>query len=202
MKLDASKTALLILHCQNELLYPEGKYSYTGVYKQVEKHGLLNKLQKIIAAAHAANVCVIYVNNVFEKGYPELGARTLPILAGCRDVGGMMNDWGGAVADPIKPTEEDLVIINKNTSAFSYTNLDQVLRAKEIKQLILTGVATNFVVDSTARYGSELGYDIIVPQDGCVSFTDEMHDFEMKYNLPQFCQEITTVDEICKQLKD
>lgn len=86
----------------------------------------------------------------------------------------------------IKPVKGDIIIRNTNTSAFSYTTLDQILRAKGITELYLAGVATNFVVDSTARYGSELGYNIHVVEDLCASWTQEMHEFGIKYILPQF----------------
>ena len=42
------------------------------------------------------------------------------------------------------------------------------------------------MVDSTARYGSELGYEIHVLEDCCASWTKEMHEFEVKNILPQF----------------
>lgn len=201
MKFDASKTALLVLHCQNDLVLPEGRFKFTGAYAQVAENDLLNKLAKLIGVARESKVQVFYVNNVFKKGFPELGKKTLPILEGVRENDMTLEgSWGVENPEVIKPEEGDIVIINTNTSAFSYTNLDQILRAKEIRDLILVGVVTNFVVDSTARYGSELGYNIYVPKDGCISFTKEMHEFEIEYNLPKFA-EITTLEETVEAMK-
>lgn len=201
MKIDISRAALLILHCQNDIVDAEGQFKYSGAYAQVEESGLLNKIKVLRDAAHVANLQVFYVNNEFRKGFPELGKKTLPILEGVRENNSTLEgSWGIKNPDIIEPSQQDIVIINTNTSAFSYTNLDQILRAKEIRQLILVGCVSNFVVDSTARYGSELGYEIIVPHDGSVSFSKEMHEFEIKFNLPKFA-EITTLEEIHKQLK-
>lgn len=47
-------------------------------------------------------------------------------------------------------------------------------------------MATNFVIDSTARYGAELGYEIHVLEDCCASWSAEMHEFAIKYIIPQF----------------
>ena len=92
------------------------------------------------------------------------------------------------------------MIINVNTSAFSYTNLDQILRAKDIRNLYLAGFATNFVEYSTARYGSELGYNIFVLEDCCESFTEEVHEFEIKNILPKFGT-ITSSKEMLEEMK-
>jgi nicotinamidase-related amidase len=48
-------------------------------------------------------------------------------------------------------------VINFDSSAFSHTDLDGILRAKGVEQLFLAGIATNWVVESTTRYGAELG---------------------------------------------
>lgn len=77
-------------------------------------------------------------------------------------------------------------MINFDSSAFSHTDLDGILRAKGIKKLFLAGVATNWVVESTARYGAELGYDITILADCCQGFSDELHDFAIEKTLPYY----------------
>lgn len=119
------------------------------------------------------------------------------MLAGARKAGSvLLGSWGATNPRVIEPKDGDLVVYNYNSSAFSYTNLDQILRAQNINQLFLTGVATNFVVDSTARYGSELGYDIFVIADCCASFTEEMHNFAINQILPHFGTIIKSTDFI------
>jgi ureidoacrylate peracid hydrolase len=45
------------------------------------------------------------------------------------------------------------------------TYLDQFLRLEGIKTLIVTGLATNVCVESTARDGFARDYHIVVPED-------------------------------------
>jgi gluconolactonase len=192
LQIDAKKSALLVLHCQNDIVRSEGKFAFSGIPAQVAKHDLLPKWVAVLKVAREAGIQVIYVNNVFRPAYPELGEKTFPLMRGTKKHGAFMRGtWGAENPDEIKPLPGDLIIENYNTSAFSYTNLDQILRTNKIECLFLVGLATTFVVNSTARYGAELGYDITVLEDCCASFTDEMHDFEIAHVLLQF-------GDICK----
>jgi nicotinamidase-related amidase len=77
-------------------------------------------------------------------------------------------------------------VIDFDSSAFSHTDLDGILRAKGIKQLFLAGIATNWVVETTTRYGAELGYDVTLLEDCCQGFSDELHDFAIERTLPYY----------------
>src|SRR5207245_11793549 len=73
-----------------------------------------------------------------------------------------------------------------SSCGFSHTHLAGILRGKGVRQLFLSCTATNCVVDSTARYGAELGYDITVLEDCCQGFSDELHDFAVEKTLPYY----------------
>jgi nicotinamidase-related amidase len=65
-------------------------------------------------------------------------------------------------------------------SSFAGTNLHEVLRGKNITQLVMVGVATDFVVDATSWSASDLGYDVIVVSDGCCSNNVAAHEDALK----------------------
>jgi nicotinamidase-related amidase len=193
----SARSALLIMHCQNDIVDPNGLYNKSGAFSEVKRRGILGKIAATQNEARKAGMQIIFINNIFSKGYPELTGHTLPICdAAMRSKSFLEGTWGVENPKSISPVEGDLIIRNFNTSAFSYTNLDQILRAKRIDTLYLCGVATSFVVDSTARYGSELGYEIHILEDCCASWTAEMHDFTIKNILPQFGKVETSADLI------
>jgi nicotinamidase-related amidase len=202
LEIDIPASALLMLHCQNDIVKPEGKFAASGMPAQVAKHGLLKKWATLLKASREAGLRVIYVNNVFTPGFPELGPTPFPLMVGTRGYNAFLRGtWGAANPEEIAPCEGELVIDNYNSSAFSYTNLDLVLRVNGVRNLYLAGVATTFVINSSARYGAELGYQITVIADGCTSFSDDMHDFEINKVLPHFgtvCQS----DELITGLKE
>lgn len=59
--------------------------------------------------------------------------------------------------------------------AFCGSFLELWLRADGIRQVLLVGVITNNSVESTARSGGNLGFDVLVAHDAC--FTFDQQDF-------------------------
>jgi nicotinamidase-related amidase len=186
-KLITEKSALLVMHCQNDIVDPSGLYSKSGAFSEVTRRSVLDKIAAMLSEARKAGMMVVFINNAFSKGYPELKGNTLPICDAARESNSFLEGtWGVENPSAIKPVDGDIILRNFNTSSFSYTNLDQMLRARGIEKLFLAGVATNFVVESTARYGAELNYEMYVLEDCCASWTAEMHEFAIKNTLPQF----------------
>jgi nicotinamidase-related amidase len=187
MSINASKSALLILHYQNGLVKPEGIFAFSGTPGQVEKHNCLEKTAAVLKASRGAGLTVIYVNIAYRPGFPELKKPTYPLIESIQERGAFLRGtWDADVPDELKPESSDIIIINFDSSAFSHTDLDCILRAKDIKQLFLAGIATNWIVESTTRYGAELGYDIVVLEDCCQGFTDELHEFAITQTLPYY----------------
>jgi nicotinamidase-related amidase len=194
---DPSTSALLVLHYQNGLVRHDGVFAFSGTAEQVEKHGCLEKTAAALEAGRAAGVPVFYVNIEFRPGFPELKKPTYPLIESIQERNAFLRgSWDAAVADELKPEPGDIVVINFNSSAFSHTELDCILRAKVIRRLFLAGIATNWVVESTARYGAELGYDITVLADCCQGFSDELHDFAIEKTLPYYGSIATSTDFI------
>lgn len=44
-----------------------------------------------------------------------------------------------------------------------------------VECLVVTGVVTDGCVDSTARDGSDLGYDCVLVEDGCAAWSEAWH---------------------------
>src|SRR5690606_37493167 len=69
--------------------------------------------------------------------------------------------------------------------AFCGTLLEEWLRTDSINQLVVVGVATNNSVESTARSGGNLGFEVIVAHDAC--FTFDQADF---FGTPHSAEEV------------
>jgi len=184
---DPSTSALLVLHYQNGLVKHEGVFAFSGTAVQVEKHNCLEKTAGVLEAARAAGMPVFYVNIEFRPGFPELKKPTYPLIESIQERNAFLRgSWDAGVPDELAPRPDDIIVINFDSSAFSHTDLDCMLRAKGTKQLFLAGIATNWIVESTTRYGAELGYAITVLEDCCQGFSDELHDFAIKNTLPYY----------------
>ena len=185
--IDVATSALLVLHYQNGIVKPEGVFAFSGTAAQVEKHSCLAKTAAVLATARGAGIPVIYVNIAYRPRFPELKKPTYPLIESIQERNAFLRgSWDAAVPDEIAMQPEDIEVINFDSSGFSHTDLDGILRAKGVKTLYLAGIATNWVVESTTRYGAELGYDVTVLRDCCQGFTDELHDFAFENTLPYY----------------
>jgi ureidoacrylate peracid hydrolase len=65
----------------------------------------------------------------------------------------------------VLPREGEVIIPKYRHSAFVSTYLEQFLRIRQVQTLVITGLATNVCVESTARDGFARDYHIVVPED-------------------------------------
>ncbi|MEV5434171.1 cysteine hydrolase family protein [Streptomyces sp. NPDC052701] len=65
---------------------------------------------------------------------------------------------------------ELLVTKSVNSAFYGAPDLDAWLRARGIAQVVLAGIQTNMCVETTARMGGNLGYDVVVAFDATHTF--------------------------------
>jgi nicotinamidase-related amidase len=80
-----------------------------------------------------------------------------------------------AILEALRPAPADVVLHKSTVSAFNSSSLDRLLRNMGIESLVVTGVVTDGCVDSTARDGSDLGYDCVLVEDGCAAWSEAWH---------------------------
>lgn len=176
LKINPGRTALLLLHWQNDMASPSGKLA-KNMPERLAAARTLDCTQAILKASRSKKISVIYVNASHRPGYPEISSQKSSIIV---KTGGLLRgSWGAEVIDQLKPLVSDIIIFNYSPNAFSYTELDLVLRSKGITDLVLSGLATNWIVETTARDAAIRGYNIYTLSDCCQSFTDEMHNWSL-----------------------
>ncbi|MGD1017265.1 MAG: isochorismatase family protein, partial [Roseiarcus sp.] len=77
--------------------------------------------------------------------------------------------------------------------------LDLQLRRRGVDAIILTGVATNFGVESTAREAWQYGYSVVVAEDAVSGANEAMHAFSIVNILPRLAR-IRSTEEILAAL--
>lgn len=66
----------------------------------------------------------------------------------------------------LAPEDGDPVIRKRAPDAFYATRLDGTLRSRGISRLVITGIMTEYRVDTTSRRAASLGYDVTLVADG------------------------------------
>ena len=84
-------------------------------------------------------------------------------------------DWTDIVPE-LGPEPTDIVITKRQWGAFYGTDLEVRLRRGGLDTIIMTGIATTYGVESTARTAYELGYGQVFAEDAMSDFSKEGHD--------------------------
>ena len=67
-------------------------------------------------------------------------------------------------------------MLNKTSSGtLNSTMLDQTLRNMGVESLIVSGVTTDVCVETTARDAADRGFQVIVVEDACTAFSEDLH---------------------------
>lgn len=170
------KTALLVMDVQPGILerLPDPK-----IYQQ--------ELTKTIDIARLASVPVIFVVVGFRPGFPEVGPNNKSFSAIASGNFKMIEP-----APAIKPETDEPVVIKRRISAFSGSDLEVILRAKNIDHLVLTGIATSGVVLSTLRQAADMDYKLTVIEDLCADFDEQVHKVLVEKVFPRQADVVTS----------
>jgi nicotinamidase-related amidase len=93
----------------------------------------------------------------------------------------------------------DHVVKKRQWGAFYGTEIEQLLHRKGIKTIIMSGIATNIGVESTARAAHDRGYHLVFVEDAMTSLAKEMHDFPIKTVFPRMGR-VRTTNEVLTAL--
>ncbi|CAL9371151.1 cysteine hydrolase family protein [Streptomyces albus] len=177
-QLDPATTALLTVECQRGVVGPDS--ALPELAEQVRESGALDRVARLVAAAHAADVQVVHA--IAERRPDGRGsgrnarlfraAEKLPVrqLTGSSAV---------QVADPVPVTDADLVVRRLHgLSPLAGTDVDPLLRNLGIRTVVITGVSANVAVPNAVFDAVNLGYTAVVPADAIAgvpaSYTAEM----------------------------
>lgn len=120
-------------------------------------HKLVPLVAEFTRKARAAGIFIVFTVIHSQKGRPE-----------------------GAIPEVFEPRPEEPVLYPGGYSKFHGGELHDLLGKRGIKTIIVTGSAANFACLYTATEAAEhLGYEVIVPSDGIVSWTEYEHDYSL-----------------------
>lgn len=134
--------ALLIIDMQIGL--------YDGPEKPFERERVLATINQLIQRARAVNAPIFVARHTGPVGSPiEAGSRLWQL-------------WPGLAVDAAR----DHLFNKTRPSCFFGTDLAQQLAAKQVDELVIVGMKTQFCIDTTCRVAVELGFSVILPEDG------------------------------------
>jgi nicotinamidase-related amidase len=178
--MENKQTALLVMDMQMGILK---RFSETA--------DIIKNVAKAIEKARANNITVIFVRVGFQKGLPEVSPNNAKFAALKAQLTDDNLETYMKIHPEINLQENDIIISKKRISAFNGSDLEMILRAKNIQNLALAGVATSGVILSTLREAFDKDYQLTVLADACTDSSEEVHSFLIEKIFPTQAKVVT-----------
>ena len=181
-----TKTALLLLDLQNEMVDPAGKIGGGGLAKIVADRKVLENAQTALEAARARGLVVGHVRLGFRADYAD-SLSVAPRVAKLKAAGAaVLGSWGCEFPALVAPRNDEPIFTKQCVNPFFNTPLMVWLLRQGVTELVIGGVATNLVVEATARAADDAGFAVTVLEDCCASPNPAWHQFSVESMLPLF----------------
>jgi nicotinamidase-related amidase len=197
LRIDLSRSALLVIDMQNDFCTPGGWLAHIGVDVAPARRPIV-PLRAVTAALRPSGVPIVWVNwgnrpdrlnlspsllHVYKPTGTGVGlgdrlpTRGAPVLE--------KDSWAAAIIDELTPPTSDIRVDKYRMSGFWDTPLDSILRNLGVTTLMFGGVNIDQCVMTTLQDANFLGYDCVLIED-CAATTSPRycHDATI-YNVKQ-----------------
>ena len=188
LTLDASRCALIIQDMQNDVMIDGGAFAESGAPEHAKEQNVVENIKALAAACRSKGVPVIHVHYIVEDGAPGLKLNA-PLFNGVKDTGALVRGTlGAAAADGLEPQDGDYVVEKMRMSGWQGTKLQNLLDGLGRDTVIVTGAWTNMSIEHTSRTGADMGFSMVVPEDGCSTMNADWHQASINYALQNVSQ--------------
>ena len=192
MAFDAGKTALLLLDLQNEMVDPKGKVGAGGLAQVVAERRVLENARSALEAARKHGLSIVHVRLGFRPDYLDALSVAPRVARMKANQAAILGTFGTEFPETLAPQAGEHVITKQCVNPFFNTGLMTWLLQRGARHLVLGGVVTNLVVESTARAADDAGFAITVLEDCCAAPNPDWHRFSVENILPLFGEVSTT----------
>jgi len=175
--LDPAKTALVVVDMQNAFMLPGVAHALC-----LEAQEIVPNINRLAQAVRETGGAVVWIQTAYtdetKKSWsvyydiskPEQNRKRAEALA--------PGSKGYELWETLDARKDDIFVEKKRFSAFiqGSSNLADVLRAKGIDTILVTGTVTNVCCESTARDAMMCNFKTVMVTDGNAAVTDDDHN--------------------------
>ncbi|MBZ5625283.1 MAG: cysteine hydrolase [Acidobacteriia bacterium] len=190
IELDPSKTALIVVDMQR--YFTQSSFPFTDVFEKIAPgvcSGYLRRvseivipnIQRLLAHFRERGSSIVYtaigsagndgddlpfwLRSFDDVGVGILGSRIWPLIG----------DPSWEIDGALKPRPDEIVLNKLSAGAFATTDLEHRLRNHDVEYVVVTGVATDVCVSTTAREAADRNFKVVVVGDACTTFSEDLH---------------------------
>lgn len=197
-KISPEQTALLIIDMQRDYCCEGGIFHKMGFDLETPKT-LAPRLNDFVKKVRKVPKFIVHLKMTLT---PYLRS---PSMVEHYERVGLQREYDPSYSEfyEVTPIEGEVIIPKYRYSGFVSTYLEQFLRSNGIKTLVLTGLATNVCVESTARDGFMRDYSIVIPRDMTEGTSPEAKKCSL-FNIGTFFGEVVDSKDLlaCWSLTD
>ncbi|EPN9363093.1 pyrimidine utilization protein B [Cronobacter muytjensii] len=205
------QSALIVVDMQNAYASQGGYLDLAGFDVSATAPVIAN-IKTAVAAAREVGMTIVWFQNGWDSDYLEAGgpgspnwhkSNALKTMRRRPELYGKLlakGGWDYQLVDELTPLPGDIVLPKPRYSGFFNTPLDSMLRARNIRHLVFTGIATNVCVESTLRDGFFLEYFGVVLEDATHQAGPPFAQQAALFNIETFFGWVSDVQSFCHAL--
>ncbi|MBE6043613.1 MAG: cysteine hydrolase [Clostridium thermopalmarium] len=197
--LNKKETALLVIDMQYGGGAPDGSLVKMLKVDVTKQEDIVTPIIKLKDYFNENGMLVVNIKTEYEEDFSDwkMLAERFEVKKYKHFVKGSLD---AEIIPPLAPREGEELVIKHRWNAFFNTNLDELLKSKNIKNLILVGAATDVCVFETCSYAFSLNYNCIVPIETTASFNAERK--QMGLEMLKFGRaQVVNVEEVYKMFE-
>ena len=203
LRLAPRETAVIVIDMQNAYASMGGYVDLAG-FDISGAASTIDRIGGILDAARKAGIQIVYLQNGWDPDYVEAGTEKSPnyhksnALKTMRERPELQGQllarggWDYEIVDALAPQPGDIRVAKTRYSAFFNSQLDSILRARGIRNLVFVGIATNVCVESTLRDGFHLEYFGVMLEDATHHLGPDFLQAATVYNVEKFFGWVST----------
>ncbi|MFW6116355.1 MAG: cysteine hydrolase family protein [bacterium] len=186
---DPEHSAVLVVDMQNDTCVKGGFLDEMG-WDISAKTAMVPTLVAFLAKARQLGILVVYSQHTtLPFGHSDSPAHIYFTRRRRRFTTAELaveGTWGHRIVQELNPRDNEPIVRKHRASAFVGTDLDQILRCNGVQTVIVTGVATENCIESTARSAGDHDYYVVVVEDCIASSNAALHEASLEVLRPRY----------------
>ena len=184
---DPARTPLLMIDMQRDFLEPGG-FGETLGNDVTLLSAAIAPCKALLDRARTAGMLVVHTREGHRPDMADAPPAKVERGAPSKRIGDpgpmgrilIRGESGHDIVPALYPQAGEPVVDKPGKGAFYATDLQEILRDRDIEALIVCGVTTEVCVHTTVREANDRGYRCIVPGDCCGSYFPEFHEMGLR----------------------
>ncbi|MDX3238893.1 cysteine hydrolase [Streptomyces sp. ME03-5709C] len=198
----SANTGLLLIDPYNDFLSDGGKL-WPRAKAVAEQVGLLGHMRQVLAETRARGIRTFFVahRRTAPGDYRDWEHLSPAQAATIEGQIFALGSWGGEFHPDFQPVDGEIRVHEHwSSSGFANTDLDFQLKQHRVSRIVLIGMRANTCIDTTARFGQELGYHVTLVRDAIAGFSPAEMEATFEVNAPVYAHAILTTEEFVNLL--